>query len=140
MRLYLDSMVWIYALEGNSKFGLAAQQLLNRIRAAGHTLLTSHFLLAELLVIPSRKGDLALSKLYTKMLTGNGVELLPFTTDVAVRFAAIRAHFRAKSPDSLHLAFAADAGANVFVTADALLCRLSVSGIGLIADLSYTLP
>jgi predicted nucleic acid-binding protein len=52
MRVYLDAMIWIYALEGRSAFSPAAQGFLRKLRAARHTIVVSHFLLAETLVVP----------------------------------------------------------------------------------------
>jgi predicted nucleic acid-binding protein len=68
------------------------------------------------------------------------VEVVPFTAETAVRFAAIRAAHRTSSPDSLHLALAETGRADVFVTGDGRLTKLSVPGIGRIVDLSYRLP
>lgn len=140
MRFYLDSMVWIYAIEANPQFGPTAQDLLRKIRASGHTLLTSHMLLAELLVAPARKDDTATVAAYRRMLTGPGVEVVPFTAEVAVRFGYIRAQFRTQPADSIHLALAANAGADKFVSGDILLSRIAVPGIGQIVDLNYQVP
>ncbi|HEX9202233.1 MAG TPA: type II toxin-antitoxin system VapC family toxin [Acidobacteriaceae bacterium] len=141
MRFYLDSMVWIYLIEGNPQFGTAVQSILSGVRAGGHTLLTSNFLLAEILVEPVRKKDAFTVASYRRMLVeSSAVEVVPFTAETAVQFAAIRAAHRTSSPDSLHLALAASGGADVFVTGDGRLTKLSVSGIGRIVDLSFRLP
>jgi predicted nucleic acid-binding protein len=136
MRVYLDTMVWIYALEGNTQFGPTAQAMLRDIRAKQHTLLTSHFLLAELLVAPVRKGDTFTAASYRRMLTSSSVEVIPFTTEVAVQFATLRAQFRTQAADSIHLALAAIAGADVFVTGDMGLAHVSLAGLGRVASLN----
>ena len=141
MRFYLDSMVWIYAFEGNPTFGAAAQSFLKKLRGAGHTTLVSHFLLAELLVLPIRDGDQFLIAAYKRaMLASASVDVVPFTAAAAATFATLRALQRTQPLDSIHLALAATAKADVFVTVDDRLHRLAVKGIGRIADLTYNTP
>lgn len=87
MRFYLGSMVWIYAVEGSPEFGSAAQELLRGIRAGGHTLLTSQFLLGEILVVPVRKSDAFRIASYRRMLVEtSAVEVVPFTVETAPPF------------------------------------------------------
>ncbi len=134
-RVYLDSMVWIYALEGNERFGAHAQALLTALRRGRHGLLASNFVLAEVLVAPRRDGDSALVQSYRWAIRSREVELVPFTQRTAVAFADIRGRFRVKAPDAIHLALAATGSADVFVTVDERLQRLMVPGIGRIAGL-----
>jgi predicted nucleic acid-binding protein len=141
VRFYLDTMVWIYLFEGSPQFGSTVQALLRGIRGGGHTLLTSQFLLGEILVRPVQKNDVHTVAYYRRLLVETpAVEVVPFTVETAMQFATIRALHRRPSPDSLHLALAASGGADVFITGDGRLTGLSVSGIGRIADLDYKLP
>ncbi len=137
MRLYLDALVWIYAFEGKSALSAPARQLFSRIEASQHTVLVSHFLLAELLVVPLRNDDQFTIARYRHLLAPNRTtEVLTFGMDAALRFPALRAAHRVKSPDGIHLALAASAGADAFLTTDDRLNKLSNSGIGLIGDLT----
>lgn len=141
MRLYLDTMVWVYALEDHPEFGKQAQGLLRQIRIGRHTTLTSHFLLAELLVPHVRRRDPFIIAAYRQMMLASPArEVIPFGTDAAMRFAEVRAVHRVKQPDAIHLALAASSGADAFITADTRLNKLTVPGIGLIGDLATTLP
>ncbi len=141
MRLYLDTMVWIYALEGHPEFGARAQDLMARIRNGRHITVTSSFLLAETLVLPVRKSDFFLVGKFKRALLGSrSVEEVFFNNTTAMHFATLRAAHRVKQPDAIHLALAATAGADAFITTDDRLNKLSVSGIGLIGDLNTTLP
>ena len=63
------------------------------------------------------------------------VELLPFDAVAAESYAEIRARHRTKPADSIHLACAAAAGVDLFLTNDIELARLDVPGIGFIAGL-----
>lgn len=141
MRFYLDSMVWIYAFEGNPHFGSAAQSFIRNLRNGRHILLTSHFLLGELLVLPFRNNDSFLIAAYQQALTESAtVEVVPFTSEVATTFAHCRAAHRTHQADSIHLALAASARSDFFVTVDSRLRNISFTGIGKIVDLTYSVP
>ena len=138
MRAYLDAMVWIYALEDHPTFGAAAQQLLLSLRAGRHTILSSHFLLAEVLVLPTRQRDAFTIAAYKRtLLVSDSVSVIPFHADAAGRFAELRATQRVKSPDAIHLALAASARADAFLTTDIRLLQLTIPGISRIGDLTF---
>ena len=59
----------------------------------------------------------------------------PSTAAAAEHYADIRARHRTKSPDAIHLACAASAGVDLFLTNDAAIARLDVPGIRFIAGL-----
>lgn len=48
----------------------------------------------------------------------SGVTMLPVTNAIASRAAGLRAAFRLKTPDALHLATAIESGADAFATTD----------------------
>ena len=140
MRLYLDTMIWVYALENHPTFGKPAQQLLGMIRRGQHTTLTSSFLLAELLVPHVRRQDRFVIASYRRMLSASpAMEVVPFGEEAALHFAAIRAAHKVKQPDAIHLALAASAGADAFLTIDNRLKALTIPGINLVGDLSFPL-
>jgi len=67
------------------------------------------------------------------------VELLPFTAKTADVFARIRAENRVTPADAIHLACAAEAGVNLFLTNDRRLTGLIVPGIDFIAGMDVDL-
>ena len=138
-RVYLDSMIWIYALESNERFGAQAQAVLTSVWKGSHALLASNFLLAEVLVAPRRDNNHKLASRYRLALRSSEVELVPFTQRTAVAFADVRGQFRVKAPDAIHVALAATGSADLFVTVDKRLKMLSVAGIGKFVDLSDAL-
>jgi len=129
MKLYLDSMQWIYFFEQNPLFLAQTRSLMQRAEASRSILLSSNLSLAELLVVPKRNGDIFTVTKYRRFFLSSAVSLIPFTTDAAERFADIRASTRAKPADSLHLALAASAGTDYFVTTDTKLHGLKIAGI-----------
>ena len=129
MNLYLDSMIWVYILEGNPIFGTSAREFFARMRSAHHEFLSSNLVLAEVLVLPKRNADLSTVAKYRRLFTPPGVTILPFGAETAERFADLRATTRVQPADALHLALAASAGTDYFVTTDAKLHSLTIPGI-----------
>jgi predicted nucleic acid-binding protein len=130
MKVYLDSMAWVYYFEQHPIFFAPVNALVSRTVKRRDEVLASHLVLAEVLVLPKRNGDLFLGAQYRRYFLSSQVTLAPFTPDVAERFASIRAtSSRVKPADSIHLALAASANADYFVTYDAKLLSLTVPGI-----------
>lgn len=113
---------------------------MQQIKAGRHRILSSTFVLGEILVLPVRKNDAFTVGAYRRaLLSSDAVEIVQYTADAAMRFAALRATERTHPADSIHLALAAAAGADMFITADQRLRNLQVPGIGRIADLDVQL-
>ena len=129
MNVYLDSMQWIYFFEENPLFLSQTRSMIVRAQAARSVFLASHLILAEVLVVPKRNRDLFIATKYRRFFVSPAVSLIPFATDVAERFADIRASTRVKPADALHLALAASGAADCFVTTDARLHSLTIPGI-----------
>jgi predicted nucleic acid-binding protein len=63
------------------------------------------------------------------------IELIPFTAKTAELYAKIRAENSVLPADAIHLASAADARSDLFLTNDRKLQRLQIPGIHFIAGL-----
>jgi len=63
-----------------------------------------------------------------------GFACLPFDEGAVAPFARLRSRERLKIADSIHLACAASAGIDLFLTGDKELVKLDVPGIQFIAD------
>jgi predicted nucleic acid-binding protein len=129
MNVYLDSMQWIYFFEQNPLFLPQTRSMILRAQAAHSVFLSSNLILAELLVVPKRNGDLFTAAKYRRFFLSSAVSLVPFTTDTAERFADLRASTRVKPADALHLALAASVATDYFVTTDTKLHALTIPGV-----------
>ena len=130
MRLYLDTTEWIYHFESSEKFGPAATALVDRMDRGHHTPISSLFVLSEILVVPRRDEDeFAIAKL-RRFFLSSAVTLAPYSLNAVELYTTHRAIHRVKALDALHLAIAANANVDYFVTSDAKLHKLSVPGIG----------
>lgn len=139
-RVYWDSMLFIYMIEGNVEFGPRVREIYRAMQNRGDTLCTSVFTLGEVLTGPRKLGatDVA-NRIRDFFLKGNQVELLSFTAATAERYSEIRAGTSARSADAIHLASAADFGVELFLTHDRSLHKLRIPGIHFTAGLDTNL-
>jgi len=79
--------------------------------------------------VPKRNHDIFTTARYRRFFQSTAVTPVPLSADVAERFADLRASTRVKPADALHLALAASAGADYFVTTDTKLHSLAIPGI-----------
>jgi predicted nucleic acid-binding protein len=93
---------------------------------------TSTITLAECLVQPYRKEDVALAA-RCRILFRNfpNLSVLPVTDDIGDKTALLRANYRLKTPDAIQLATALISGSSSFLTNDASLAP--VEGIQIFA-------
>jgi len=140
MLVYLDTNIWIYAYENDPVFGPSARLLFQNLRSGKHRVASSLFVLGELLVLPTQKQNAFALASYRRLFYSPELVLLPYNTAATQAYAEIRATQRLKPLDALHLATAAAARVDLFVTHDTKLLPRSVQGIGAIVDTSFVLP
>ena len=134
-RIYWDSMLFIYMLEGNPIFGPKVRKILSRIVGRGDALSTSVFSIGEILTGPRRRGSISGVNAVKRYFQSGAVEILPFTEATADFYSLIRGANKVSQADGIHLATAAQVGVDVFVTNDGDLRKLSIPGIKFFADL-----
>ncbi len=135
-RIYWDTMLFIYWIEEHPDYVDRIDRILSRIESRGDQLCSSAFGVGEVLVGAKQRGDQRLAEAIRTVMRPPHVELLPFDAGAAERYADIRAGHRTSAPDAIHLACAAAAGVDLFLTNDAKLTRLDVPGIRFIAGLN----
>ena len=128
-------MLFIYWLEDNPEFADRVGQIHQRMTDRGDQLCTSAFTLGELLVGPKKKGDLQLEKTIDRFFNSSEIEVLPFTASVAQRYASIRSENKVSPADAMHLATAASANVDLFLTNDLEVRKLVIQGIRFIDGL-----
>ena len=134
-RVYWDTMLFIYWIEEHPDYVGQIDRILARIEARGDQLCSSAFGIGEVLVGALKHGDRRRADAIRKAMRPPHIELLPFDTGAAEHYAEIGALHGTSAPDSIHLACAAAAGVDLFLTNDAKLTRLDVPGIRFIAGL-----
>jgi predicted nucleic acid-binding protein len=121
--IYLDTNVFIRAVEGLDEAAGPAKTLIRTLRTqrAGIAA-TSEITFAEVLA-PSKRADALPShvkrRAYLDLLLWNGlIALVPVSRDVLIETAELRAMYRLKLPDAVHLVSAIRSRCRFFVSAD----------------------
>ena len=118
MRIYGDSGISIYYLEGTPPFKARATARLTALWGAGDTLVISDLVRLECRMLPIRLGDAVRLAEFDKLFAQPNFSLVPFTTAIFDRATIIKAIHNFKLGDSLHLAAAMEARCDRFLTND----------------------
>ena len=134
-RVYWDTMIFIYLLEGHPELGPAVRSLYGEMQHRKARLMTSAFAVGEVLAGLRKLQALEPLSVAQEFFSSGQIDILPFDVAVAETYAAIRAQTSASAPDSIHLATAAHAGTDLFLTNDKKLQKLRIPGIRFMAGL-----
>lgn len=137
--VYWDTMLFVYLIEKHPEHAARVRQILAAIDKRRDSLCTSVFTLGEILTGAYKREAVEVAAQVREILRPPRVELLPFTAKTADVFARIRAENRVTPADAIHLACAAEAGVNLFLTNDRRLTGLIVPGIDFIAGMDVDL-
>ena len=132
-------MIFIYLLEDHREYVPQIARIQQRMRERGDTLHTSVITFAENLVGPIRNSEPEKAAALRSFFESDQVRLIPFTPATAEVYAEIRGRQSVSAPDAIHLASAAHAGTDLFLTNDLRLHKLHIPGIQFIAGLDTTL-
>jgi uncharacterized protein len=138
-RIYWDTMLFVYWLEDHPQYSSNVLHIYEKMQERGDALCTSAFTLGELLVGPKQKRSLDAAQTIRRFLHSDAVELLPFTTETAERFADIRAAQDVSAADAIHLASAAHRGIDLFLTNERRLQGLVIPGIQFVTRMDVNL-
>lgn len=109
-------------------------EIRRRMLSRGDRIVTSAMTLGEVLVKPTKLGQVSLIEQYDRAIRTTA-QVVSFDPQVAWRYATLRATHNIRSADAIQLACAAHAGVDLFITNDRNLHKLDVPGIGFIAPL-----
>jgi uncharacterized protein len=134
-RIYWDTMLFIYWMEDHPRYGERVQQIFERMRDRRDQLCTSTFAVGEALVGFHKRGATETAARVRRFFQQETVEVIPYTLETADLCAEIRAKSGISSADAIHLACAASAGTDLFLTSDRNLVGKVIPGIQFIAGL-----
>ena len=138
-RVFWDTMLFIYLLQDDPVFGERVRYLRKRSLERGDEICTSALALGEILAGVYRDKTPAEAARVRDGLLRAGVRILPFDLAASDRFGSLRAKFRRSAADTIHLACAAVAGVDLFLTGDEGLLKLQIDGIKFIAGINTDL-
>jgi predicted nucleic acid-binding protein len=130
-------MLFIYLLEGNPAYSKRVRHLLQRSYERNDSLHSSFLAYGEVLAGAAHSPDKVIQIQQT--MKEMGFSYLPFDAGAVVPFSKLRAINKLKVADAIHLASAASAGIDLFLTGDKQLLGLDVPGIQFIADFNTPL-
>jgi predicted nucleic acid-binding protein len=138
-RVYWDTMLFIYWLEDNPHYAPRVDEIRSRMEQRRDELITGAFTFGEVLAGAYRKGVPQLADESRRLLRNVVAEAIPFTLETADHYARIRGTSGITPADAIHLASAAQAGTDLFLTNDKRLLGKIVPGIQFIASLDTDL-
>jgi predicted nucleic acid-binding protein len=100
------------------------------------TVISSTITLAEVLVMPKQTGNYVYEQAYREMLLNTDhIETQAVTHEIAEQAAALRATYRLRTPDALHVATAIVTRCDAFLTNDYGLERVKEIAVLVVDDL-----
>ena len=135
-RVYWDAMMFIYFLEGNPQFGKRVDAIWSRMTERNDQLITGTLTLGEVLDGAYKGGanEERIQDVKNALMSAVS-QLVPFTAETAEVFGRIKGSIKVASADAIHLACAASAGTDLFLTNDKNLVGKIIPGIQFIAGL-----
>jgi uncharacterized protein len=134
-RVYWDTMLFIYWLEDHPQFAKRVDAIHSRMEQRHDQLITGAFTFGEVLAGAYRGGTPNLVDESKRRLQRVVSEVISFTITTADRYAQIRGTLGVAPADAIHLASAAEAGTDLFLTNDKSLLGKIIPGIQFIASL-----
>jgi uncharacterized protein len=132
-------MLFIYWLEDHPQHAARMNRIHEFMEARKDTLCTSVFTVGEVLTGIYKRGAAEIASQIREAFHSPQIELISFTAETADRYARIRAGQRVSPADAIHLASAAQAGVDLFLTNDHRLQPLTIPGIHFIAGMDVNL-
>lgn len=118
-RIYLDTNIWIYALEGFPAFIQELTALFQSIDQGNLEAITSELTLAEVLVKPIQNGNVTQQDTYKQAITSHShLQVIPVQRDLLIDAAQLRVTAKLKLPDAIHAATALRSQCSTFLTND----------------------
>jgi predicted nucleic acid-binding protein len=134
-RIYWDTMLFIYWLEDHPVFAKRVGAIRSRMDERHDQLITGAFTFGEILAGAYRKGVPHLAEESRRLLLSVVSEVVPFTIEAANHYARIRGSLGIAPADAVHLACAAQAGTDLFLTNDKQLVGKIIPGVQFIGSL-----
>ena len=129
-----DTSPFIYLIEGKEDRGAKAIELFGRLQSASKV--TSIITPIEILTFCQAPGREDLGRLYRRYFRETDeVRVWLVDWEIAEESARLRAAYRLRTPDSIQLATAVVAGAEVFITNDIRLRTVTEISIGIFDEL-----
>ncbi len=132
----LDTMVFIYHFEENQVYSSLTFSIFESLEKGNFNGITSVLTLLEILVKPKRENNSLLTERY-KLLFENfpNLQVKTLNENIADIASTLRANYNINTPDAIQIATSLEAKADIFITNDATLKKISEIKVLLLSEM-----
>lgn len=124
--LGIETAPFIYFVEQHPKYIERMRVVFQNVNQGATQVITSAITLTEVLVMPIEKGQEGYQREYRAMLLNTrSIKTIPVSVAIAEQAAELRAKYRLRTPDAIHVATALVSKCDAFLTNDVALKRVT---------------
>ena len=132
----LDTMVFIYHFEENQAYSPLTFSIFESLEKGNFNGITSILTLLEILVKPKKENNLLLTERYKLLFeTFPNLQVKELNENIADIASSLRANYNINTPDAIQIATSLEAKADIFITNDATLKKISEIKVLLLSEM-----
>ena len=132
----LDTMVFIYHFEENQIYSPLTFSIFESLEKGHFNAITSILTLLEILVKPKRENNLILTERYKILLeTFPNLQVKTLDENIADVASSLRANYNINTPDAIQMATSLEAQADIFITNDTSLKKVTEIKVLLLSEM-----
>ena len=132
----LDTMVFIYHFEENQIYSPLTFSIFESLEKGNFNAITSILTLLEILVKPKRESNLILTERYKILLeTFPNLQVKALDENIADVASSLRANYNINTPDAIQVATSLEAQADIFITNDTSLKKITEIKVLLLSEM-----
>jgi len=132
----LDTMVFIYHFEENQIYSPLTFSIFESLEKGNFNGITSILTLLEILVKPKKENNSLLIERYKLLFeTFPNLQVKELNENIADIASSLRANYNINTPDAIQVATSLEAQADIFITNDATLKKISEIKVLLLSEM-----
>lgn len=132
----LDTMVFIYHFEENKIYSPLTFSIFESLEKGNFNAITSILTLLEILVKPKRESNLILTERYKILFeTFPNLQVKALDENIADVASSLKANYNINTPDAIQVATSLEAQADVFITNDTSLKKITEIKVLLLSEM-----
>ena len=132
----LDTMVFIYHFEENQVYSPLTFSIFESLEKGNFNGITSILTLLEILVKPKKENNLHLTERYKLLFeTFPNLQVKTLNENIADIASSLRANYNINTPDAIQIATSLEAKADIFITNDTTLKKISEIKVLLLSEM-----
>ena len=132
----LDTMVFIYHFEENQAYSPLTFSIFESLEKGNFKGITSILTLLEILVKPKKENNSLLTERYKLLLeTFPNLQIKTLNKNIAEIASSLRAGYNINTPDTIQIATCLEAKADIFITNDSTLKKISEIKVLLLSEM-----